>query len=275
MCVAMLDAPIRSSRPGSASPAPQALEANMPVVAAAMTMLCSNSATSRGKDGGINGCTGCPNGTDFQGGEIDSWALYGINEGHFTSPQDDVLILDGAGCDSHAQNWGGSLVFTVTAGQPKLLRYDKGLRTNQCTKLSYANGQDFLVCRSGWGGQGEAYDNVMVSRFDATGKDKTADVLRTEDTTGTCAPNFDSTVIQMSGISAIHFTPRDSGVVTGMTVTVAYGKPTCAQYADAFDKKTTPAAVKPYQIEFTFDGKQFSVAAKSQALFNAHFAPEN
>jgi hypothetical protein len=268
-------APICRSRPSAALVAiPQALEASSPLVTQAVTMLCGKGGVSRGKNGGVNGCVGCPDGTDFAGDGTDTWGLYGVTEGHFTSLQADNLILSGSGCDSHAQNWGGSFVFTVQSGQPKLMKYDKGLITSQCAKLSFATGQDFLVCRSGWSGQGEAYDNVMVSKFDATGKDSTQDLLRTDDQTGNCSGS-DSTVIQQSGITSFNFSPQNSGVVTGMTVTVTYGTPTCAQYAAAFKAKTVPANVKTYQVQFTFDGKQFKVAPKSQALVDAHFTPGN
>src|SRR5579863_7066357 len=80
-------------------------------VEAAVGTLCVSRDITRSKDGNVSGCRVCPKDTDFGGTSNSSWEIYAETPGHFTSPQDEDLLLDGTGCDSHANNFGGSFMF--------------------------------------------------------------------------------------------------------------------------------------------------------------------
>lgn len=250
------------------SPAAAATQPNPADVERAVALICPQSDITRAKDGRVDGCKTCPEGTDFSGENNMSWGLYHVTAGHFTSPKDDNLLLDGSGCDSHASNFGGSFLFSLKAGQPRLLKYDQGLATSRCNKASYPDGRDFLVCQSGWTGQGYTIENVLVSGFNAAGKDVTTNVLRVTDTTGTCLDD-PSTVVQDADITDIKFSNKESGELTGMTVTATLGHVKCSQVSPTNKSNTPLPSGKTYLIQFLFDGKQFKVAPASRTAFNA------
>src|SRR5277367_2879301 len=147
----------------SNAPMPAASSAD---VEAAVAILCKPSDINRSKTGAISGCKACPKGTDFWGQNMGAWDLGQTTVGHFTSANDADLILGGFNCDSHAQNFGGSFIFSTSSGKPKLLKYDQGLITDDCHKFPFADGREFLVCKGGWSGQGESDASIFLAKFD-------------------------------------------------------------------------------------------------------------
>jgi len=157
-------------------------------VEAAVGLICKPSDITRSKSGTVSGCRVCPEGTDFHQFTVfpSGWELQSATSGHFTSANDDNLLLSGSGCDSHANNFGGSFVFTFKDGKAKLIRYDNGLLTDQCHKFDFADGRNFLVCRGGFTGQGENDEDVSTASFAASGEEAVDYLISTNDTTGTC-----------------------------------------------------------------------------------------
>jgi hypothetical protein len=248
-------------------------EANSTVVAAsdsdieaAVGLLCKAKDRIQSKTGQASGCRVCPEGTDFRGDKMSQWELRSTTAGHFTAAKDDNLVLSGSGCDSHAMNFGGSFVFSVKSGVVRLLRYDQGLLTDQCHRFGYADGRDFLVCRGGWGGQGENDENVFMADFRASGKDRVRYLLSTMDTTGSCGGEGAGRV-QESGIAGIDFEPKDSESITGLTITARLGSISCTQAQRRTEAGKSATPVKSYAIAFQFDGQRFVVTPESLAAY--------
>jgi hypothetical protein len=234
-------------------------------VEAAVALLCKTTDITRSKTlGRITGCRNCPEGTDFRDPRYgETWTFSGAMTGHFTSAKDQVLAIDGSGCDSHASNWGGTYVFSMNSGKPRLIRYDRGLHTASCHKFPYADGREFLVCREGWTGQGENDDNVFLVRFDTMGKDAQDLVFRTTDETGTCGD--DSGVkVPSTGIKDVKYSTKGSGELAGMTVTATFGQVTCREVNAKRAPRKEMSSVKTYELHFNFDGKEFTIAPESK-----------
>jgi len=240
-------------------------------IEAAVSLLCKPADIDRSKTGSITGCKTCPKGTDFYSQNMGGWYFGAATSGHFTSAHEDNLILDGSNCDSHASNWGGSFVFSMVSGKPKLLRYDKSLRTDQCHKFPYADGHEFLVCKGGWSGQGEFDANFFLARFDPTGKSSQTIIFSTRNTAGSCGGEGES--VEGADIKDAKFDAKDSGALTSMTITATNGTMTCAQAKAKKASSKDPASMKTYEIQFLFDGKQFTVAPASRAAFRAFPQP--
>jgi hypothetical protein len=228
-------------------------------IEAAVNAICAPRDIVRSKDGSASGCRVCPKGTDFYGDGIDDWGMYAETPGHFTSPQDDNLLLDGARCDSHASNWGGSFMFTVKSGEVRLLKYDRGLHTDECHKFAFPDGRDFLICRGGSTYQGESTEMIFMAAFDAAGSGVTTKLISAMDTANTC-------------LGEIKFSPAESGrsqspgksvEITGLTITAMQGTTDCAASQNATAGKLR-RNIKSYEIEFLFDGKNFTVAPASR-----------
>jgi len=234
---------------------------------AAVALLCLPSDITRSKAGTASGCRVCPKGTDFQAVGHSDWGVYAETPGHFTSAQDDDLLLSGSGCDSHANDFGGSFMFSFKSGKPRLLKYDQGLITDRCRKFAFADGRDFLVCEGGWTGMGENDGLVLAITFDVAGKDSTTKLVTATDTTGMCGDD-PGQVAQESDIKNIAFSTKDSGEITAMTVTATLGNVTCPVVKSERKTGKSAAAVKTYEIEFLFDGEHFKVAPGSRAALH-------
>lgn len=254
-----------AAQPANAVPA----TAHQADVEAAVAVLCKPVDITRSKTGSITGCKNCPEGTDFRTPNSgDTWTFVGAMTGHFTSTHEEVLAVDGAGCDSHAMNWGGSYIFSMSSGKLRLIRYDQGLHTDGCHKFRHADGREFLVCRGGWTGQGENVNSVFQARFDATAKDTETTIFSTTDTTGMC-DDASSRKVDETRIVDMKFASKDSGELTGMTITATYGKITCGQARAKRSPGIEPPSVKTYELHYNFDGKKFTIAPESRAALRA------
>jgi hypothetical protein len=236
-------------------------------VEAAVAAICPTRDITRSKNGGVSGCRVCPEGTDFAGEAQSNWGLYAETPGHFTSDQDDNLLLDGTGCDSHANNFGGSFMFSLKSGKARLLKYDKGLVSSQCHKFAYADARDFLVCRVGWTGMGEIDQTVFMAAFDASGKDMTTNLISVRNTTFACGEGSTEGV-QNPDIKGIEFSNRQTGAIIGATVTATLEIVKCSQGKNGERAANQSVATRTYEISFLFDGKRFKVAPASRAAFD-------
>jgi hypothetical protein len=245
-----------------------AADVNQADVEAAVALLCKPADMIRSQNGKVSGCKACPKGTDFFGQNMGEWELRNTLIGHFTSAQNDELIVGGFNCDSHANNFGGSFLFSLKTGKPRLLKYDNGLITDSCHKFRYADGRDFLVCRGGWSGQGMNDSHVFLSRFDATGQDADTIIFDTSDATASCGEDPE-TKVPSSGIKDIKFSSTDSRELTSMTIIATFGEVTCREV----NVKRTPGSdfrsVKTHELRYNFDGKQFTIAPESKVALKA------
>jgi hypothetical protein len=233
-------------------------------VEAAVAVLCKPADMIRSQNGNVSGCKQCPDGTDFFGQNMGEWELRNSFSGHFTAAHDDELLVGGFNCDSHANNFGGSFIFSIKSGKPQLMRYDNGLLTDRCHKFPFADGREFLVCRGGWSGQGMNDSSVFMAQFDAKGKDTDTLIFITSDATATCVGDS-TTVVPESQIKDVKFLSKEPGQLTGMTIVVTHGNITCAEaQMKPAPGKNTPS-VKTYEIQYLFDGKKFTVAPRSKS----------
>ncbi|HEY1579318.1 MAG TPA: hypothetical protein VGF82_19800 [Terracidiphilus sp.] len=242
-------------------------------IEAAVQLICPAGKATHGKDGKVSGCAVCPRDTDFQGQPNTPWEMYAETPGHFTSAKDDNLLLDGTGCDSHANNFGGTFVFGVAGEKARLLHYENGLITDQCQKFAYGDKRDGLVCHGGWSGQGLAEMTVFVTSFAASGKASTKVLVHTTDTTAACGQDREQ-VVKQGGISEVNFVSRSQGAageVSGLMIKAYTGDVKCSVVEAVQKTRRAPASVKNYTIEFTFDEQQFRVASGSRSLL-AKFA---
>lgn len=196
--------------------------------------------------------------------DMGAWELRNSLSGHFTSAQDNNLIVGGFYCDSHANNFGGSFIFSLKTGKPRLLKYDNGLIADTCSKFRYSDGREFLICRGGWSGQGMNDSTLFLAQFDATGKNADTVIFSTSDATATCG-NDAKMKVQSSGIKAITFVTGESKELYGITIFATFGQATCAEVNVKRAPGKEMPSVKMYQLFFTFDGNRFTITPGSEA----------
>jgi hypothetical protein len=234
-------------------------------VETAIGAICKTGDITRSATGDSTGCRVCPERTtDSASASTGGWRLNAVTSGHFTSASSDELLIGATGCEPHAMNFGGSFLFAREDGNVRVMKYEQGLITDRCHKFSYADGRDYLICQEGWTGQGETFDNVVVISFNSAGETASANLIQTEDTTMTCRPAMTATV-RKSAIAETQFTPQDAAQITSFTITATLGNIPCSQVGRKPMSPRWVSAVKPYSIEFLFDGQRFLVAPASRA----------
>jgi len=169
------------------APRESARQASPAQIAEAVRQLCPPKTIVHGSGGTVTGCRACPPGTAFRGlFKNGPWGIDRATSGHFISPASSSILIDGSGCDPHVYNFGGTYVFLLENGHPKLLRYDPGLLTEPCRALRLRNGRDFLVCEGEWGAQGYISRYIESVVFAPDGKGRHRFLFMTHDTVGMC-----------------------------------------------------------------------------------------
>jgi len=106
----------------------------------------------------------CPEFTSFAEAKVD-WELTAVTRGHFLAPQSDDVALSMLGCESHSDNWGGTILLTRKSGKWTLLWYKPGIDTTQCHKVALRTSREILVCLGVWGAQGSLTTELYVEDF--------------------------------------------------------------------------------------------------------------
>ena len=75
-------------------------------------------------------------------------------------------------------------------------------------------------------------------------------------------------IVRESAISGLKFTPKDSGKITGLTVTATLANVPCSQADKRVKTGKWAEAVKSYSIEFKFDGQHFKPTPASLPAFH-------
>jgi hypothetical protein len=85
--------------------------------------------------------------------------LQAVCPGQVTS---DDAVLSMQGCESHAENFGGTILLTRSFQGWAMKWYKAGVETSQCHKVSIQDGREILVCIGETGGQGNVRTELYV-----------------------------------------------------------------------------------------------------------------
>ena len=226
--------------------------------------------------------TGCARYTDFgRFGDTEfDWSLVRVTRGHFLSPTSEDAVLWMEGCESHASNWGGTLLLTREADRWKKVWYRSGLVTDQCHKVALVDGREILVCIGRAAAQGnvgtDLYVEDLLHPTEVLMADKgDAAFFGLYDDTLTCGDGqgrtFRADPITRAFIQKVEF--KSDG--KELSVTAAHGKrrmtkedaAACEAEGGPGNKRTSRflPPVKTYQIDFVFDGHTYKIAPGSEA----------
>jgi hypothetical protein len=152
-------------------------DAKLPAARELMTLLaatCGAGNVQPGKPGEQPSCTavtGYPT-------SCDDLRIAAAVPGHYTSATADEMLADyDAGCESHATNFGGSVLLRRSAGSWRRLSFTPGLRSDRCLRFARSDGRDALVCFGHWQGQGFEEATVDLLTFGSDGLPSSARLL--------------------------------------------------------------------------------------------------
>ena len=249
-------------------------------VAEAIASVCPAERIVLDHAGWPSGCQVCPKGSGSAGTANNEWNLQKALSGHFLSAHEDNLLISTTGCEPHSLSGPGTFVFRMERDKPEVVNYVPGLITSQCTKAKLPDSRDTLVCQASWGAQMHEWQFVYAVRFATDGKPVLDRLSQTEDTRMTCGQDEDGekrgTVI-MAQIKAVNLALDRDGMLSGVIVDAyRWQRRLPAAEAKACREgrafvSITPA--KPYKVNFTFDGKHFSVTPETAYALKAFPEP--
>ncbi|XUM19940.1 hypothetical protein ACRAVF_20030 [Bradyrhizobium oligotrophicum S58] len=174
---------------------------------------------------------------DSEGRRCDVTLKPGRQQGRFLASGNPLLIVTyESGCEPHATDFGGSVVFDQVGGAYKFRGYQPGMQVDECVIAAGSEAQDVLVCLTGHMGQGVVETGVARVGFASTSGgsiEMSYDfLLRAEDTTGAYLTNIVDCSEQLKyfDLSKLAAGPSPGTVVAGVryadreTIETACGK---------------------------------------------------
>jgi hypothetical protein len=225
-----------------------------------------------------SGCDVCPKDANSGAGK---WELKAVFPGHFVSPSSEDALVSGSGCESHADDFGGSFLLTKQGLSWHKVRYVAGLIAFDCHKLTGSDGRDRLICGKADSWQGDQVSSVCIH-------DPGVDLIETdtldaqfarghaldnrgdcffgvEDTTGGMAESFQRGFIQRVEFAGIPLTHRTRIVVFARMGRANVPEEVVTKGATGAGPNPTVATL-PRRYEFTFDGAKVLPAPNNPPL---------
>ncbi len=122
-------------------------------------------------EGGKPTCTSCSEVSVLKSASTESFALEEVFYGDFTRSGKKEAFAITAGCESHADNWGGSILFRKTGNRWQRVFYRAG-HLGKCKKLREANGRNEMLCLGEYMNQGYGNDRLVHYRVGNKGLTK-------------------------------------------------------------------------------------------------------
>jgi len=97
------------------------------------------------------------------------YELEALTFGSFTSSGMEEAAATLAGCESHAENYGGTLLARRRDGKWEAVRYDSGFHPDQCITFRVRGGRDTLLCS--WTDGHQSYFHTQILAYDFNGED--------------------------------------------------------------------------------------------------------
>ena len=142
----------------SVSPAKGSIKPSQEDAIAIMESICGEGGVTIQGDKAL--CNSCPSGVGngVIGGELE---LKSVVYGSFTEANVKEAFVDLEGCQPHALLYGGSALLRDTGNGWSLVRYEEGLRSDNCYELQQNDGRHILACRVETFFQGVSSDNIF------------------------------------------------------------------------------------------------------------------
>lgn len=222
----------------------------------------------------------CPKYTDFgRFGDRLPWSLGAVTLGHFLSPTSEDAVLWMSGCESHASNFGGTILLTRRSRKWSMLWYKSAVQTAQCHKVLRRDRREILVCIAEDGAQGNETTDLYVEDLLTpkptlrAGEANDGTFFSAFDDTATCgwqqgADAPDVSPVIRTNIDEVQFSNRtEPGAgAPSISVVASYGKKqmTLEEIKACMDKQEgVLPTLKSYRMDFLYDGGDYEPTPSS------------
>ncbi len=198
-------------------------------------------------DANASACQVCPR---SPGGR---WEVSAVYLGHFLSPASEDALVSTMGCESHADDFGGSHLLSKAGSSWREIRYVAGMIAGDCRKLSGADGRDRLVCGNEDAWQGHSFLTLYI--LDPAHDGPAGGFFSLEDTTGAAEPE-----VRSASIDRVDFLPMAEKPQVRIVVYASLGKVSVAATLLARETEIVKPATVRRRYDFIFDGAKISPA---------------
>jgi hypothetical protein len=208
------------------------------------------------------------------------YALHALAFGSFTRPGADQAAAVFNGCESHAGNYGGTLLVERSAGAWKAVAYFGGVNPDDCIVFRRRDRRDVIVCRWRDGHQSNWHDYVVSYDFARGTPDDLSlgwsEILQLDDDTAAACLLGDAKThptVRRGTADRLELADVNRDGFADLVVHVTYAKAPrgrafedrCAELIASLEQEGAPAvditpALGPqarYRLEFVHDGKAF------------------
>ena len=240
----------------------------------------------------FSGADGVPDGKVVEDPES-FFPLEVVVAGSFSRPAADQVALVFQGCESHAENYGGTVLAERAQGAWGAVFYATGLHPSQAKAFRRSDGRDILVGLYSDVHQGTATQTVLSFDFaQASPDDPEAGyqsiVVMPENGYSVCWGLSPDTGVVSSRVESFSVRPGATGSAVALSVKASYRH---APYSDGLKKRIEAACARapgsddapptidvhaiigprqPRQLEFSYDGAQFVPTPATSRWLSAH-----
>ncbi|MGE5655754.1 MAG: hypothetical protein ACM37W_03995 [Actinomycetota bacterium] len=214
--------------------------------------------------GGKLACKSCPSFTGV-GNNRDvlikpPFTLEKVVYGSFTQAGTREALADFDGCEAHARNNGGSVLLQRLSQGWSAVRYESGLRSNNCLKFPNKSGRDLLVCQSFDAHMGRFLDWLDALQINSLGLEKISLIRLLSNIASNRPPIFETRIE--------NWTAQDVNNDNLLDLVVTVREANSAQVPPGFEGKYDSHLPNPtfHRLTFLFDGQSFQATPETAQL---------
>ena len=192
-------------------------------------------------------CKICPS---FTNNRSSGGSLKSVVYGSFTQLGSREALIDLEGCEPHAGSFGGTVLLRRANNGWLRVRYETGLRSDNCLKFTYPRGRHSLVCQQTFMAQGYSTQWLDVREIGST-KTTINRLFEVESNIGSGVPPYHAVEIK-------NFVMQDTNKDGRLDLVAKVSETKGTDKIDANGyKKPLLSPPKTYQLTFLFNGKFF------------------
>jgi len=146
-------------------------------------------------EGGMPVCTTCSEVNAFRSTSTESFAFEEVFYSDFTGRGMKEVFAITAGCESHVNNWGGSILFRKTDNHWERVFYRAG-HIGKCRKLRKINGRNEILCLGEYMNQGYGNDKLVHYRVGNKGLIEIETIYKGESDEGAFDSKHKNTLVE-------------------------------------------------------------------------------
>lgn len=212
-------------------------------------------------------CDTCPESPRADAG----FSLKRVILGHFLAPSSTDAFATISGCEEIHGSVGWGFLLTRRSGKWESVNGSLGLELGNCHKMQFRSRRELLVCEDYRMESFQLMHNVtaVFAKGESIGF---RNLLTAADTTRSC---YDQARVQKAQIDKIEFRDLNGDGIEDISFAASFGtladskrrQELCQAAEDGKPgvRRPEPKVIKPYRIEYLFDGLRFTLTKETQA----------